>query len=67
MQQAAPTRKQFFRRAGQSSEPRARQLRDQPGDVVIDEVKDYIEASFARDARRRLWRRGAFAAVAAVA
>jgi tetratricopeptide (TPR) repeat protein len=45
----------------------ARQLRDQPGDVVIDEVKDYIEASFVRDARRRLWRTGGFVAVAAIA
>ena len=32
----------------------ARKLRDQPGDVVVDDIKDYIDASLAREARRRL-------------
>jgi hypothetical protein len=34
----------------------ARLLRDQPGDVVVDDLKDYIDASLAREARRRLLR-----------
>jgi hypothetical protein len=43
----------------------ARKLRDQPGDVVIEDIRDYIDASLARDARLRLWR-GVGLAVAVV-
>jgi hypothetical protein len=45
----------------------ARKLYAQPGDVVIDDVKDYIDASFDQDDRRRFWRRLGIATVAAVA
>jgi len=31
----------------------ARQLRGDPGDVVIDEVKDYIDAALERQEQRR--------------
>ena len=35
------------------------QLRDHPGDVVVDDLKDYIDTSLARDVRRRWWRNSA--------
>jgi WD40 repeat protein len=35
----------------------ARKLRDQPGDVVIDEIKDYIEASIEREEEDRAERK----------
>ena len=43
----------------------ARLLRDQPGDVVVDDLKDYIDASLAREARRRRWRNLGLAAAIA--
>ena len=35
----------------------ARKLRDQPGDVVIDDIADYIDASIAAERSRVRWRR----------
>src|SRR5262245_3919178 len=45
----------------------ARELYESPGDVVIGDLKDYVEASFAREARRRFWRGVGFATLAAFA
>jgi hypothetical protein len=45
----------------------ARKLRDQPGDVVVDDIKDYVDASFAADTRRKAWRTLSLAAAATTA
>ena len=44
-----------------------RKLLTDHGDVLIEEIKPYIDASLARETHRRLWRRVGFAAVAIVA
>ena len=45
----------------------ARKLREQPGDVVVDDIADYIDASIAADRRRVMWRRIGVTALGLVA
>jgi hypothetical protein len=42
-------------------------LREQPGDVVIEDIADYIDASIAAEQSRVMWRRIGVAALGLVA
>ena len=45
----------------------ARRLRVQPGDVIVADLVDYLDASIASEARRRRWRTAGFALLVAIA